>query len=62
MIAVDECIKQANEHSKKARQSGLTKRQRDVLYAMSRTWNTLASQSALLAQLQAAEVITPSVP
>ena len=53
MITEDECIKQATECLEKARQSVLTKRERDVHYAMSRTWDTLARQSALLAHLQA---------
>ena len=53
MITADECIQQAHDCSHQARQNGLIKRQRDVLYAMSRTWDTLARQIALLAELQA---------
>jgi hypothetical protein len=55
----DECIKQARECSHEARQNGATKRQRDVLYAMSRTWDTLSRQIILLAELQAAHQSSP---
>jgi hypothetical protein len=53
MITADDCIEQANECSHQARQNGLIKRHRDVLYAMSRTWDTLARQTALLSEIQA---------
>ena len=59
VITEDECIKQAHECSHQARQRGVIKRQRNVLYAMSRTWDTLARQTALLAELQAEEVKQP---
>jgi hypothetical protein len=53
VITPDECITQAHECSHKARQNDVIKGQRDVLYAMSRTWDTLARQTARLAELQA---------
>jgi hypothetical protein len=53
MMTADECIGYAHECSHQARQNGVIKRQRAVLYAMSRTWDTLARQIALLVELQA---------
>jgi len=53
MITVTECIEHAHECSDKARQDGVIKRERNVLYAMSRTWDTLARQTDLLARVQA---------
>jgi hypothetical protein len=52
MITADECIAKGQECSHEARQKGKIKRERDVLYAMSRTWDTLARQTSLLAELR----------
>ena len=52
VITHDECIKHAQDCSHQARQEGVTKHQRDMLYAMSRTWDTLARQAAGLEKLQ----------
>jgi hypothetical protein len=59
VITPDECITQAHDCSHQARQHGVNKRQRDVLYAMSRTWDTLARQIALLAELHAEQLKPP---
>jgi hypothetical protein len=61
MITAAECIDQAHECSNKARQNGMSKRHRDVLYAMSRTWDTLARQTDLLAEIQAERVKRPAI-
>jgi hypothetical protein len=55
-MTADECIAKGQECWHEARQNGLFKRERDVLYAMSRTWDTLARQTALLADLRAEQV------
>jgi hypothetical protein len=61
VITPGECIKQAHECSHKARQNGVIQGQRDVLYAMSRTWDTLARQTARLGALQAAQGKQPAL-
>jgi hypothetical protein len=61
MITADDCIKLAHECSHNARQVGVVKRERDVLYAMSRTWDTLARQTDLLGKIQAERVKRPAL-
>jgi hypothetical protein len=60
MMTTDECIANGQECSHEARQNGLFKRERDVLYAMSRTWDTLGRQTALLEELRASQAFTRS--
>jgi hypothetical protein len=54
VLTPDECMKHAHNCSNKAKQPNTSKLERDVLYAMSRTWDTLAKQSTLLGTLKTA--------
>ena len=62
MITPDECIAKSQDCSHEARQDGVPKRQRDLLYAMSRTWDTLSRQTALLAELRRRSAFPRTMP
>jgi hypothetical protein len=55
VITSKECLEQSLDCAHQARGESATKKQRDALYAMSRTWDTLARQAARLEELQVKE-------